>query len=75
MKTFFFPTLPRREIDEFFKADDAGSSKRSALCIFKVARKLLFLFRIKEDNEVNDHPRLTQSSHMAGHFLTSSLQR
>ncbi|XP_040475742.1 ubiquitin-protein ligase E3B isoform X3 [Ursus maritimus] len=41
----------RREIDEFFKADDAESSKRSALCIFKIARKLLFLFRIKEDNE------------------------
>lgn len=41
----------RREIDEFLKADDSGSSKRSALCIFKIARKLLFLFRIKEDNE------------------------
>ncbi|XP_019805962.2 ubiquitin-protein ligase E3B isoform X4 [Tursiops truncatus] len=41
----------RREIDEFFKADDSGSSKRSALCIFKTARKLLFLFRIKEDDE------------------------
>ncbi|XP_045698199.1 ubiquitin-protein ligase E3B isoform X1 [Phyllostomus hastatus] len=41
----------RKEIDEFFKADDSGSSKRSALCIFKIARKLLFLFRIKEDNE------------------------
>lgn len=50
----FFFTLPslRREIDEFFKADDAGSSRRSALCIFKIARKLLFLFRMKEDNEV-----------------------
>lgn len=41
----------RREIDEFFRTDDSGPSKRSALCIFKVARKLLFLFRIKEDNE------------------------
>lgn len=41
----------RREIDEFFKADDAGSSRRGALCIFKIARKLLFLFRMKEDNE------------------------
>uniref|UniRef100_A0A8C2SJN7 HECT-type E3 ubiquitin transferase n=1 Tax=Capra hircus TaxID=9925 RepID=A0A8C2SJN7_CAPHI len=40
-----------REIDEFFKAEDSGSSRRSALCIFKIARKLLFLFRIKEDNE------------------------
>ncbi|XP_023589423.1 ubiquitin-protein ligase E3B [Trichechus manatus latirostris] len=41
----------RREIDEFFNADDSGSSKRSAVCIFQIARKLLFLFRIKEDNE------------------------
>uniref|UniRef100_A0A8C9HJ63 Ubiquitin-protein ligase E3B n=1 Tax=Piliocolobus tephrosceles TaxID=591936 RepID=A0A8C9HJ63_9PRIM len=41
----------RREIDDFFKADDPGSTKRSALCIFKIARKLLFVFRIKEDNE------------------------
>lgn len=48
---FFFFTL-RREIDEFFKADDSGARRRSALCIFKIARKLLFLFRMKEDNEV-----------------------
>ncbi|XP_063502765.1 ubiquitin-protein ligase E3B isoform X1 [Pongo pygmaeus] len=41
----------RREIDDFFKAHDPESTKRSALCIFKIARKLLFLFRIKEDNE------------------------
>ncbi|XP_069353493.1 ubiquitin-protein ligase E3B [Eulemur rufifrons] len=41
----------RREIDEFFKTDDSGSNKRSALCIFKIARKLLFLFKMKEDNE------------------------
>ncbi|XP_030677202.1 ubiquitin-protein ligase E3B isoform X3 [Nomascus leucogenys] len=41
----------RREIDDFFKADDPESTKRSGLCIFKIARKLLFLFRIKEDNE------------------------
>lgn len=48
----FYPSSLRREIDEFFQADDSGSSKRSALCIFKIARKLLFLFKIKEDNEV-----------------------
>ncbi|XP_021112967.1 ubiquitin-protein ligase E3B isoform X3 [Heterocephalus glaber] len=41
----------RREIDEFLKGDDSGSNKGSALCIFKTTRKLLFLFRIKEDNE------------------------
>ncbi|KAK2501549.1 hypothetical protein MC885_004989 [Smutsia gigantea] len=30
----------RREIDEFFRADDSGPSKRSALCIFKRFEKL-----------------------------------
>ncbi|KAH0516907.1 Ubiquitin-protein ligase E3B [Microtus ochrogaster] len=41
----------RRETDEFFNTDDSGSSKRSALCIFKIARKLLFIYKTKEDNE------------------------
>lgn len=41
----------RREIDEFFNADESGSSKRSALCIFKIARKLLFICRTTEDHE------------------------
>uniref|UniRef100_M0R8Z5 HECT-type E3 ubiquitin transferase n=1 Tax=Rattus norvegicus TaxID=10116 RepID=M0R8Z5_RAT len=41
----------RREIDEFFTADESGSSKRSALCIFKIARKLLFICKTTEDNE------------------------
>lgn len=41
----------RREIDEFFNADESGSSKRSALCIFKIARKLLFICKTTEDHE------------------------
>ncbi|XP_004709597.1 ubiquitin-protein ligase E3B [Echinops telfairi] len=41
----------RREVDEFWGADDPGSAKRRALCVFKIARKLLFIFRMKEDNE------------------------
>ncbi|CAO2629163.1 Ubiquitin-protein ligase E3B [Lemmus lemmus] len=41
----------RRETDEFFNTDDSGSNKRSALCIFKIARKLLFIYKTKEDNE------------------------
>lgn len=41
----------RRETDEFFNTEDSGSSKRSALCIFKIARKLLFIYKTKEDNE------------------------
>ncbi|XP_041095862.1 ubiquitin-protein ligase E3B-like [Polyodon spathula] len=39
----------RREVDEFFEGCDAGSSKRNALSIFKIARKLLFIFIMKED--------------------------
>ncbi|XP_021042431.1 ubiquitin-protein ligase E3B [Mus pahari] len=41
----------RKEIDEFFSADESGSSKRSALCIFKIARKLLFICKPTEDGE------------------------
>ncbi|GAB1290033.1 Ubiquitin-protein ligase E3B [Apodemus speciosus] len=41
----------RREIDEFFNADESGASKRSALCIFKIARKLLFVCKTTEDHE------------------------
>uniref|UniRef100_A0A8C9R4H1 Ubiquitin-protein ligase E3B n=1 Tax=Scleropages formosus TaxID=113540 RepID=A0A8C9R4H1_SCLFO len=38
----------RKEVDDFFEACDAGTSKRNALSIFKIARKLLFIFG-KED--------------------------
>lgn len=50
---YFDSSLSRRETDEFFNTDDSGSSKRSALCIFKIARKLLFIYKTKEDNEVS----------------------
>ncbi|MBN3304295.1 UBE3B ligase, partial [Amia calva] len=39
----------RKEVDEFFETHDSGSSKRTALSIFKIARKLLFVFIVKED--------------------------
>lgn len=41
----------RKEIDEYFEADDSGSSKRTALGTFKIARKLLFVFKFKKDDE------------------------
>ncbi|XP_030915336.1 ubiquitin-protein ligase E3B isoform X2 [Geospiza fortis] len=41
----------RREVDDFFGTNECGSSKRSALSVFKIARKLLFVFNPKEDKE------------------------
>ncbi|KAM9280870.1 ubiquitin-protein ligase E3B isoform 3-T4 [Morus bassanus] len=41
----------RREVEDFFGANESGSSKRSALSIFRIARKLLFVFNRKEDKE------------------------
>ncbi|XP_059843871.1 ubiquitin-protein ligase E3B isoform X2 [Hypanus sabinus] len=41
----------RQEIDNFFDISESNSSKRNALAIFKITRKLLFVFHIKEDNE------------------------
>ncbi|XP_073670832.1 ubiquitin-protein ligase E3B [Paramisgurnus dabryanus] len=38
----------RQEVDEFFAVSDAGSAKRNALSVFKIARKLLFILE-KED--------------------------
>ncbi|KAJ8379360.1 hypothetical protein SKAU_G00001380 [Synaphobranchus kaupii] len=38
----------RKDVDDFFQACDAGTAKRNALSIFKIARKLLFIFA-KED--------------------------
>ncbi|XP_023689106.1 ubiquitin-protein ligase E3B [Paramormyrops kingsleyae] len=34
----------RKEVDEFFQAYEAGTTKRNALSIFKNARKLLFIY-------------------------------
>ncbi|XP_069788822.1 ubiquitin-protein ligase E3B isoform X2 [Narcine bancroftii] len=41
----------RLEIDNFFDINETCLSKRSALAIFKIARKLLFVFHGKEDKE------------------------
>ncbi|KAJ8378256.1 hypothetical protein AAFF_G00244600 [Aldrovandia affinis] len=38
----------RKDVDDFFQACDAGTAKRNALSIFKIARKLLFVYA-KED--------------------------
>ncbi|KAG7244042.1 hypothetical protein INR49_006203 [Caranx melampygus] len=35
----------RKEVDDYFQASETGTSKRNALSIFKIARKLLFIFR------------------------------
>uniref|UniRef100_A0A8D3BVP9 HECT-type E3 ubiquitin transferase n=1 Tax=Scophthalmus maximus TaxID=52904 RepID=A0A8D3BVP9_SCOMX len=38
----------RKEVDDHFQASETGTSKRNALSIFKIARKLLFIY-CKED--------------------------
>uniref|UniRef100_A0A3P8U1Q6 Ubiquitin-protein ligase E3B n=1 Tax=Amphiprion percula TaxID=161767 RepID=A0A3P8U1Q6_AMPPE len=35
----------RKEVDDYFQASETGTSKRNALSIFKIARKLLFIYR------------------------------
>lgn len=35
----------RKEVDEYFESSETGTSKRNALSIFKIARKLLFIYR------------------------------
>ncbi|CAL8348040.1 unnamed protein product [Lota lota] len=34
----------RKEVDDYFQASEAGTTKRNALSIFKIARKLLFVY-------------------------------
>ncbi|KAM6318059.1 ubiquitin-protein ligase E3B isoform 3-T4 [Podargus strigoides] len=41
----------RREVEDFFGVNESGLSKRSALSVFRIARKLLFVFSHKEDKE------------------------
>ncbi|KAM6052554.1 ubiquitin-protein ligase E3B isoform 2-T8 [Chlamydotis macqueenii] len=41
----------RREVEDFFGANESGSNKRSALSVFRIARKLLFVFNQREDKE------------------------
>lgn len=43
-------------MDDFFGINECGSSKRSALSVFRIARKLLFVFSPKEDKEVRTLP-------------------
>uniref|UniRef100_A0A8C2T736 HECT-type E3 ubiquitin transferase n=1 Tax=Coturnix japonica TaxID=93934 RepID=A0A8C2T736_COTJA len=38
-------------LEDFFEATESGASKRSALSVFRIARKLLFVFNHKEDKE------------------------
>lgn len=47
-----FSPSGRREVEDFFGANESVSSKRSALSVFRIARKLLFVFNHKEDKEV-----------------------
>uniref|UniRef100_A0A8C6SDZ6 Ubiquitin-protein ligase E3B n=1 Tax=Neogobius melanostomus TaxID=47308 RepID=A0A8C6SDZ6_9GOBI len=35
----------RKEVDEYFESSETATSKRNALSIFKIARKLLFIYR------------------------------
>lgn len=39
-------------MEDFFGVNESASSKRSALSVFRIARKLLFVFNHKEDKEV-----------------------
>uniref|UniRef100_UPI00398F80AD ubiquitin-protein ligase E3B n=1 Tax=Pristiophorus japonicus TaxID=55135 RepID=UPI00398F80AD len=41
----------RMEVDDFFDINETNSPKRSAVAIFKITRKLLFVFHMKEDKE------------------------
>lgn len=50
--TACIPLFPRREVEDFFGTAEPGASKRSALSVFRIARKLLFVFNHKEDKEV-----------------------
>uniref|UniRef100_A0A3Q2QQB1 Ubiquitin-protein ligase E3B n=1 Tax=Fundulus heteroclitus TaxID=8078 RepID=A0A3Q2QQB1_FUNHE len=38
----------RKEVDDYYQASEAGTTKRNALSIFKIARKLLFIYRLED---------------------------
>lgn len=40
----FVLCLTRKEVDDYFIASETGTSKKNALSIFKIARKLLFIY-------------------------------
>ncbi|MEE6508193.1 hypothetical protein FKM82_019785 [Ascaphus truei] len=42
----------RQEVDAFLEVAECGSSKTNALSIFKISRKLLVIFRVKQDRAV-----------------------
>lgn len=54
--------LTRKEVDDYFIASETGTSKRNALSIFKIARKLLFIYG-QEDKTVG--------ARLAGVFVLS----
>ncbi|XP_048411813.1 ubiquitin-protein ligase E3B [Stegostoma tigrinum] len=41
----------RLEVDDFFDTYEANSSKRSALALFKITRKFLFVYHMKKDKD------------------------
>lgn len=41
----------RKEVDDYFQTSETGATKRNALSIFKIARKLLFIY-CQEDKMV-----------------------
>lgn len=51
-----FSLFGRKEVDDFFGTNECGSNKRSALSVFRIARKLLFVFNPQEDKEVRTLP-------------------
>uniref|UniRef100_A0A672JGJ5 HECT-type E3 ubiquitin transferase n=1 Tax=Salarias fasciatus TaxID=181472 RepID=A0A672JGJ5_SALFA len=38
----------RKEVDDYFQVSETGTSKRNALSIFKIARKLLFIYSLED---------------------------
>lgn len=56
----------RKEVDEFFTAAETGGSKRNALSVFRIARKLLFIFN-KDDKLVG----MSATPSGGGWFLSS----
>ncbi|KAK5615763.1 Ubiquitin-protein ligase E3B [Crenichthys baileyi] len=38
----------RKEVDDYFQASEAGTTKRNALSIFRTARKLLFIYCLED---------------------------
>lgn len=54
---FSFPPALRRELDDFLDASGTLPGRKAALSIFRMSRKLLFVFRLQDDKEVGPHRR------------------